>query len=157
MLVSSWPDFDTVLEVSPLSIVVSRGTAIGEDFYEHHFSGMPVVPAVLMLSWLEHAGGVLVARQTSGRFSAVLREMQRVSCLRVATPGDSLNIYLNLQSQTNWSEISAGTALEAKGLLKRDGSSIMRAHITLEVVTYGDFLPPWKKLGAQVGLNTSEV
>ena len=50
MLTSSWPDIDRLVTLSATRVSATRVTSMSEDFYEHHFPGRPVVPAVMLLT-----------------------------------------------------------------------------------------------------------
>lgn len=152
MLVSAWPDIDAVIELGPSRVVTTRVTAMAEDFFEHHFPGQPVVPAVMQLSWLEHSVGVYVAHCTAGRCAAVLREMTRVTCIHTATPGDELRIEVTLGQPLDAAAAALGKLLLVSGQLVRGEKRLLRARLIMEVVPYGELLPPWSHVSATIGL-----
>lgn len=65
---------DTVTEVTPgESAVARRSTAPGDFFFQGHFPGQPVVPAVILVEMLAQTGGVAVASALDGAEPVALR------------------------------------------------------------------------------------
>ena len=153
MLRDSWPDLDEVLEIEPRRIVATRATALAEQFYEHHFPTVPIVPAVMQLSWIEHTAGVWVAHFTQGRWSAVLREIERVTCIRTITPGDLVTIDVQLTGRESPC-FTPGELLGLAAVITRGEQRILRARLTMSVCRYDPALPPWSMLSEELSIAT---
>jgi UDP-N-acetylglucosamine acyltransferase len=91
--------FDAVTEhESGRRLVAVKNVTVNEEFFQGHFPGMPLMPAVLMIESLTQVAAVLVldranASQTS---RACLRGVDGAKFRRIVVPGDRLRIEVSL-------------------------------------------------------------
>ena len=153
MLRNNWPDLDCVEEFDATSLVAIRNIAMAEDFFEHHFPGKPLVPAVLILSWIEHAAGVLICFYTKGSLSAVFRKIEKASCLRPATPGNSLKISVKFPVNLTELKLYPGLVLDGKSIIYGEGSQLFRVRFQCEVTTLDTRRYLWEEIKSSLKIS----
>lgn len=153
MLGGAWPDLDSVSEVGAGRVVATRSTCMAEEFFEYHFPIQPIVPAVMLLSWLEHAAGVMVGHATGGCLGAVLVECRKVTCLSMARPGDVLRISLGLDQAEDWSgRYEQGISYPISGHVECGEVRILRVSGRMACVPLNETLRRWGPTAAALGL-----
>ncbi|HEY6509614.1 MAG TPA: acyl-ACP--UDP-N-acetylglucosamine O-acyltransferase [Vicinamibacterales bacterium] len=93
---------DTILEHDPgRRLVASKNLTVGEEFFQGHFPGQPLMPAVLMVEALAQAAAVLVLEQPSVPSTARvrLRGVDDGRFRRGVVPGDILRLEVTLGRQ----------------------------------------------------------
>ena len=95
---------DAVLEHEPgKRLVAVKNVTVGEDFFQGHFPGTPVMPGVLMIETLAQAAALLLVQSPlpggvpAGR--AFLRGVDNVKFRRQVTPGDRLRMEVTLAAR----------------------------------------------------------
>jgi UDP-N-acetylglucosamine acyltransferase len=95
-----YPSFlvDAVLEHRPGSrLVAVKNVTVNEEFFQGHFPGHPLMPAVLMIEALTQAAGVLVLDRIGTRTSrTALRGVNNAKFRRQVVPGDRLRLEVTL-------------------------------------------------------------
>src|SRR5258707_5207403 len=79
-------------------LVAVKNVTVNEEFFQGHFPGAPVMPAVLMLeSWSQVAACLLLQREDAPPNSRVyLRGVNDAKFRRQVVPGDRLRIEISL-------------------------------------------------------------
>src|SRR5262245_25487325 len=85
---------DAVIEHDEGRIVAVKNVTVNEEFFQGHFPGTPLLPAVLMLeSWSQVASILLLRRDEARPTSRVyLRGVNGARFRRQVVPGDSLRL-----------------------------------------------------------------
>jgi 3-hydroxyacyl-[acyl-carrier-protein] dehydratase len=93
---------DRVIEVTPgKSLLAIKNVTINEPFFIGHFPRMAVMPGVLLIEALAQASGVLIY-ETLGKNDGdlyFLAGIDNVRFKRLVTPGDQLQLYVELTKQ----------------------------------------------------------
>jgi UDP-N-acetylglucosamine acyltransferase len=90
---------DAVTEHEPGGrLVAFKNVTISEEFFQGHFPGYPVLPAVLMIEALTQAAGVLVLERVNAppAARAALRGVNNAKFRRQVVPGDRLRLEVTL-------------------------------------------------------------
>ena len=90
---------DAVTEHAPGDrLVAFKNVTISEEFFQGHFPGYPVLPAVLMIEALTQAAGVLVLDRADAPPAArvALRGVNNAKFRRQVVPGDRLRLEVTL-------------------------------------------------------------
>jgi UDP-N-acetylglucosamine acyltransferase len=90
---------DAVTEHEPGDrLVAFKNVTISEEFFQGHFPGYPVLPAVLMIEALTQAAGVLVLDRVDAppAARASLRGVNNAKFRRQVVPGDRLRLEVTL-------------------------------------------------------------
>ena len=82
-------------------LVAVKNVTVNEEFFQGHFPGMPLLPAVLMLeSWSQVAAILLLDRQDAPPNARVyLRGVNDARFRRQVVPGDQLRFEVSLLSR----------------------------------------------------------
>src|SRR5688572_21513849 len=80
-------------------IVAVKNVTVNEEFFQGHFPGTPLLPAVLMLeSWSQVAAILLLEREDARPTSRVyLRGVNAARFRRQVVPGDQLRLEVSLR------------------------------------------------------------
>ena len=86
---------DAVMEHEPgKRLVAVKNVTVGEDYFQGHFPGTPVMPGVLMIETLAQVAAVLLVQDSGGR--AYLRGVDNAKFRRQVSPGDRLRLEVTL-------------------------------------------------------------
>lgn len=96
-----YPSFliDAVAEHEPgVRLVAHKNVTVGEEFFQGHFPGMPVMPGVLMIEALTQAAAVLLLERVDAPATARawLRGVNDAKFRRQVVPGDRLRLEVQL-------------------------------------------------------------
>ena len=90
---------DAVIQHEPgARLVAAKNVTVGEEFFQGHFPGTPLMPGVLMIEALSQAAAVLLFER-EGRPSdarAYLRGVDNAKFRRQVVPGDRLRLEVTL-------------------------------------------------------------
>jgi 3-hydroxyacyl-[acyl-carrier-protein] dehydratase len=118
-----------VVEVSPGELAVGRRMAHPDDFYfQGHFPGNPIVPAVILIEMLAQAGGIAAAAQpgddtTAGRHLR-LAAVGSFKFPSAAEPGAMLEARARVAGRL-------GPMVKIEGEVTADGRLVARGSLTL--------------------------
>jgi UDP-N-acetylglucosamine acyltransferase len=90
---------DAVMEHEPgKRLVAIKNVTVGEDFFQGHFPGTPVMPGVLMIETLAQVAALLLGQGSDGQPSgrAYLRGVDNAKFRRQVIPGDRLRLEVTL-------------------------------------------------------------
>lgn len=91
--------FDAITEHEPgRRLVAVKNVTVNEEFFQGHFPGMPIMPAVLMIESLTQVAAVLVLQRANAPQSAraSLRGVDGAKFRRTVVPGDRLRLEVSL-------------------------------------------------------------
>ena len=86
---------DTVLEMERLKrIVCLKNVSVNENYFQGHFPGKPVLPAVLILEGMAQSGGLLLLPEITERDKKLfyLAAIDEARFRRPVVPGDQMRI-----------------------------------------------------------------
>lgn len=88
---------DRIVEIGPDTIVGLKQVTANEEFFQGHFPGYPVMPAVLIVEALAQTGAVAVLGRPENRGKIVyFAGMDGFRFRRPVTPGDTLRLEVTL-------------------------------------------------------------
>ena len=122
-----WILVDKILECEPGKTLVAEKSFSGEeDFFQDHFPGYPVVPGVLQIEMIAHAGGRCVALLHPERL-AILGSVKSAKFYRPLTPPRTCTIRAEvLQIRDDYAV--------AKGEITANGERLCAAEIMFAIL-----------------------
>src|SRR4029078_6704888 len=99
-----YPSFfvDAIIEHDPgRRLVAVKNVTVNEEFFQGHFPGAPLLPAVLMLDWLPQVAAILLLQRDDAPPNArvYLRGVNDAKFRRQVVPGDCLRLEITLGRQ----------------------------------------------------------
>jgi 3-hydroxyacyl-[acyl-carrier-protein] dehydratase len=122
---------DRVVEFEPTKrLVAIKNVTMNEPFFQGHFPGYPIMPAVLVVEAMAQAGALIMLAKIEDRKSklAVFTGIEKAKFRRPVTPGDQLRIEVDVLAMRSRAGRIAGRALV-------DGKLACEATLTCQVVT----------------------
>jgi UDP-N-acetylglucosamine acyltransferase len=144
---------DAVTEHEPGDrLVAFKNVTISEEFFQGHFPGYPVLPAVLMIEALTQAAGVLVLDRVDAppTARAALRGVNNAKFRRQVVPGDRLRL-----------EVTLGRVRSRLGKVKAvayvDDQVVAEAELLLAIESGSAYIDPTANVHptARIGAGTS--
>ncbi|HEV2881424.1 MAG TPA: 3-hydroxyacyl-ACP dehydratase FabZ [Pyrinomonadaceae bacterium] len=86
---------DRIIELVPRERIVGiKQVTIGEQFFQGHFPGAPVMPGVLIVEALAQVGAILALREIEGREEKLVlfSGIERARFRQPVVPGDTLTL-----------------------------------------------------------------
>jgi UDP-N-acetylglucosamine acyltransferase len=121
---------DAVLEHEPgRRLVAVKNVTVGEDFFQGHFPGTPVMPGVLMIETLAQVAALLLGEAPGGRVAprAYLRGVDNAKFRRQVIPGDQLRLEVTLGARRT-------TLARAHAVARIDDAIVAEAELVLAIV-----------------------
>jgi len=138
---------DAVAEHEPgKRLVAFKNVTVSEDFFQGHFPGKPLMPAVLMIEALTQAATLLLldpsthsssaspslnSLRTGPGWSVQLRGVNGAKFRKHVIPGDQLKLVVTLGS-------TRGPLFKAHALAEVDGQTVVEAELLLAVTPAAD-------------------
>jgi 3-hydroxyacyl-[acyl-carrier-protein] dehydratase len=122
---------DRVVEFEPRKrLVAIKNVTINEPFFQGHFPGFPIMPAVLVVEAMAQAGGMIMMAEMPDRHKklVVFTGIERAKFRKPVTPGDQLRIEVDVLAFR-----SRAGRIAARALV--DGKLACEATLTCAVVT----------------------
>lgn len=107
------PLVDAITEHAPgQRIVAVKSVTVGEEYFQGHFPGTPIMPAVLMIESLAQAAAILLFDRESepAQSIACLRGVDEAKFRRQVVPGDSVRLEVELKGERSRLARVRGTA-----------------------------------------------
>jgi 3-hydroxyacyl-[acyl-carrier-protein] dehydratase len=121
---------DRVVEFEPKKrLVAIKNVTINEPFFQGHFPGFPIMPAVLVVEAMAQAGGMIMMAEMPDRQKklVVFTGIERAKFRKPVTPGDQLRIEVDvLAFRSRAGRIAARATV--------DGALVCEATLTCAVV-----------------------
>jgi UDP-N-acetylglucosamine acyltransferase len=143
---------DAVTEHEPGSrLVAFKNVTVSEDYFQGHFPGSPLMPAVLMVEALTQVAAALILDR-AGPLSASrvsLRGVNDAKFRRNVSPGDRLHLEVRLGRVRS-------RLVKAQAVASVDGQIVAEAELLLAVEPGAAFIDPTANVhpGARIGEGT---
>jgi len=118
-------------------IVAVKNVTVNEEFFQGHYPGAPLLPAVLTIEALAQVATLLVIEHRGGEpvGQVALRGVNRAKFRRQVVPGDRLRLEVTLGDRV-------GTLLKVQGLASVEGQTVAEAELVLVVQSGGAQVDP---------------
>ena len=144
---------DAITEHEPGARVVAyKNVTVSEEFFEGHFPGYPVMPAVLMIEALTQAAGLLVLDRQGAPPHArtALRGVNNAKFRRQVAPGDRMRLEVTLgASRSRLSKVQAAAYV--------DDQVVAEAELLIGIEPGAAYIDPTAQVhpAARIGVGTS--
>jgi beta-hydroxyacyl-ACP dehydratase FabZ len=116
---------DRIIELVPKERIVGiKQVTIGEQFFQGHFPGAPVMPGVLIVEALAQVGAILALREIEGREQKLVlfSGIEKARFRQPVVPGDTLTLEVTA--------LRIGSRIQRmRGEAKVDGRVVAEAEI----------------------------
>jgi UDP-N-acetylglucosamine acyltransferase len=133
-------------------LVAFKNVTVNEEFFQGHFPGYPVTPAVLMIEALTQVAGVLVLARAGAppNARAALRGVNNAKFRRQVVPGDRLRLEVTLGSvRSRLAKVNAAAYV--------DDQVVAEAELLLGLEPDAAYIDPTANVdpGARIGAGTT--
>ena len=150
-----YPSFliDTVVEHEPgIRLVATKNVTVGEEFFQGHFPGSPLMPGVLMIEALTQVAAILILERgdmpPTARTS--LRGVNSAKFRRQVVPGDQLRLEVTLSR-------ARSRLAKLQAIAYVDGQVVTEAELLLAIQPNADYIDPTAHVhpAARIGAGTT--
>lgn len=122
---------DRILELDPLkSIIAEKWIDPGEDYFQDHFPGYPIVPGVLMVEMMaQTAGKCLMAGIDKAQWPVLIR-IVRASFRKIVQPNATLRLHASITASNR-------ATATAEGFITHDDQRVAEATLLFGYVDKG--------------------
>jgi UDP-N-acetylglucosamine acyltransferase len=133
-------------------IVAVKNVTVGEEFFQGHFPGVPLMPGVLMIETLTQAAAILLLECGGDRVlgRVTLRGVENAKFRRQVVPGDRLRVEVSLARRR-------GAIVRAKGVANVDGQMVAEADLILAVEDDEVFIDPMARVHPKAVIGAGTV
>jgi UDP-N-acetylglucosamine acyltransferase len=132
-------------------LVAVKNVTVNEEYFQGHYPGAPLLPAVLTIEALAQVATLLLIEERGGRPAGhvALRGVNRAKFRRQVVPGDRLRLEVTLGARS-------GPLVRVMGLASVEGQTVAEAELLLAVQPDGPEIDPMARVhpGARVGERT---
>jgi UDP-N-acetylglucosamine acyltransferase len=132
-------------------LVAVKNVTVNEEYFQGHYPGAPLLPAVLTIEALAQVATLLIVERRGGRPAGhvALRGVNRAKFRRQVVPGDRLRLEVTLGTKT-------GPLVRVQGLASVGGQVVAEAELLLVVLPERADIDPSAHVhpGAQIGDGT---
>jgi UDP-N-acetylglucosamine acyltransferase len=144
---------DTVTELESGSRVVAvKNVTVGEEFFQGHFPGSPLMPAVLMIEALTQTAAVMLLERSRAPLTArvSLRGVDSAKFRRSVVPGDCLRLEVTLRR-------ARARLARVQAAAYSDGQVVAEAELLLAIESGAAAVDPTAHVdpAAQIGEGTT--
>jgi len=143
---------DAIVEHEPgRRLVAVKNVTVNEEFFQGHFPGAPLLPAVLMVESLSQAAAILVRdHEVTPQTRVYLRGVNGAKFRRQVVPGDSLRLEITLGRRRGGIAVAQASAYAGEQLATE-------CELVLGVVPDGTSIHPSANVDprARIGAGTS--
>jgi len=125
---------DRVLELKRKeSIVAIKNVTINEPFFNGHFPGLPIMPAVLIVEAIAQAGGALLLTEVEDRTDKVMvfTGIDRARFRRPVSPGDQVRLEVEVKG---WRAVPGMIAAKMEGKAFVNGKRVAEAAVSCQLI-----------------------
>lgn len=144
---------DEIAEHEPgQRIVAVKNVTVSEEFFQGHFPGAPLLPAVLMIESLTQVATLLVLERDSERplGHVTLRGVDNAKFRRQVVPGDRLRLEVSLGRRH-------GSLVRAKAFAQVEGQTVAEAELVLVVTGPGIQIDPSARVHADAVIGDGTI
>ena len=143
---------DGVIEHEPgTRLVAVKNVTVGEEFFQGHYPGTPVMPGVLMIESLLQAASLLLLAPDAGPSAVrtVLRGVNNAKFRRQVVPGDRLFLEVTIRRRRRRLAVAAAVA-------RVDDRVVAKAELLVGLVVDEARIDPTAQVapGAEIGAGT---
>jgi UDP-N-acetylglucosamine acyltransferase len=132
-------------------LVAVKNVTVNEEYFQGHYPGAPLLPAVLTIEALAQVATLLIVEQRGGRPAGhvALRGVNRAKFRRQVVPGDRLRLEVTLGTKT-------GPLVRVQGLASVGGQVVAEAELLLVLLPERADIDPSAHVhpGARIGDGT---
>ncbi|MCK4275882.1 MAG: beta-hydroxyacyl-ACP dehydratase [Phycisphaerae bacterium] len=107
-----WIWIDRFVEFKPGNLAVAvKNVSLAEDYLHDHWSGYPIMPAVLMIEGMAQTAGILVGQARNFAEKVILAKIARAEFDDIVTPGDQITYHAEIEHINPEAAATKGTVL----------------------------------------------